>query len=152
MKTERFLSQNDAATLSSLAENLLRMRDVKLNFGEKLIDLIATSVLLPENAGRPDCVALNTRVTYREIGAKESHSMEIVCPQDANDTLARVSILAPLAMALLGRPAGSIVEVTLPFGKVQFIEVMAVQQLVGHVESGNATLAAATGSMPRTAP
>jgi regulator of nucleoside diphosphate kinase len=126
MKTERFLSQEDAATLSRLAEHLLRLRDVNMNFAERLIDLIGTAILLPENVRMDDCVALYSKVTYREIGSDQHQSVVIVCPQDTQEALARVSILAPLAMSLLGRPAGSIVEVALPFDQVKFVEIVDV--------------------------
>jgi regulator of nucleoside diphosphate kinase len=127
MKIERFLSQEDAANLSRLAEHLLRVRDVKINFAEKLIDLIATSILLPENAQRKDCVSLHSKVTYRAVGTNDSRSIFIIYPHDANEALARVSILAPLPMSLLGRLTGSIVDVALPFNQVRFIEIMDVQ-------------------------
>lgn len=133
MKIERYLTQHDAAMLSKLAEQLLRIRDVDFNLAEKLIDLIATSILLPENAQRKDCVSLYSRVRYRQVGSKDVQSIVIVCPHDSNETLVRVSILAPLAMALVGRPQGSIVEVELPFGRAQLVEILEVQDLSSEV-------------------
>ncbi|OWW21437.1 GreA/GreB family elongation factor [Noviherbaspirillum denitrificans] len=126
MKIERYLSQEDAAILSRLAEHMLRMRDVRINFAEQLIELIGTAILLPENVRRDDCVALNSEVVYRDIEMGRVGTVVIVCPQEANDTLARVSILAPLAMALLGRPVGCIAEVRLPFDKLRHVEIVAV--------------------------
>lgn len=55
-------------------------------------------------------------------------SIILVCPQDANETLARVSILSPSAMSLLGRVIGSIVEIPAPFNQVQFVEIVDVYQ------------------------
>lgn len=142
MKIERYLTQDDAAKLSRLAEQLLRVREVRFNAAESLIELISTSILLPENVQRPDCVSLYSRVKYRHVDSDDVRSIEIVCPHDASDTLARVSILAPLAMALIGRPKNSIVEVHLPFNKVQFIEILdvhdfacAARELAGPEES-----------------
>lgn len=131
MKIQRYLSQDDATTLSQLAEHLLRLRDVRINSAELLIDLIGTSILLPENARRDDCVALHSLVTYRTVGSEQSQAIIIVCPQDASETLARVSILAPLAMALLGRTIGSIVEVVLPFNRLKLVEIVDVRP-AGH--------------------
>lgn len=127
MKTERILSQEDAAILSRLAEHLLRLREVKENFAESLIDLIGTSILLPENVRRNDCVALYSTVTYRDVGSSLHESTTIVCPQNAHGVLAQVSILSPLAMALLGRIVGSIVEVALPLKQARFVEIIDVQ-------------------------
>ena len=128
MKIERYLSQHDASTLSRLAENLLRLRDVKFNHAERIIELITTAILLPENSQRNDYVSLYSTVVYRAIGTSQLKSIVIVCPQDASDVLAKISLLAPLAMALLGRVVGSVVAVTLPFNQVQYIEIVEVQR------------------------
>lgn len=50
MKIERYLSQEDAATLSRLAEHLLRMGEVNFNFAEQLIELIVDAVRTPQRA------------------------------------------------------------------------------------------------------
>ncbi|RZI42700.1 transcriptional regulator [Herbaspirillum sp. HC18] len=128
MKIERFLSQEDAAVLSRLAENLLRMREVSINFAEQLIELISSSILLPQNAQRHDYVSLRSEVTFREVGSTRSETVFLVCPQDAHEGLARVSILAPLALALIGRPLGSVTEVVLPFNRVKYVEITGVRQ------------------------
>jgi regulator of nucleoside diphosphate kinase len=127
MKNERFLSQQDATILCRLAEHLLRMRDVTFNIAEQLIELIGSSILLPENAERNDCVALYSEVTFREVGAMQLETIFIVCPQETQDALVRVSILAPIALALLGRPLGSITAVVLPFFKVRYVEIVAIR-------------------------
>ncbi|WP_420475477.1 GreA/GreB family elongation factor [Noviherbaspirillum sp. ST9] len=127
MKNERFLSQEDATILCRLAEHLLRMRDVTFNIAEQLIELIGSSILLPENAERSDYVALYSEVTFREVGSMRLETIFLVCPQDTQDALARVSILSPIALALLGRPLGSITAVTLPFFKVRYVEVVGIR-------------------------
>lgn len=129
MKIERYLTQHDAALLSKLAEHMLRVRDVKINAGEALIELISSSILLPDNAVRKDCVSLYSQVTYCEVDSEQRYSVVIVAPQDANQTLARVSVLAPFALAVIGRPVGSLVEIHLPFDKVQFVKILEVSEL-----------------------
>jgi regulator of nucleoside diphosphate kinase len=126
MNVERYLSQRDAAALCRLAEHLLRQRDVTLNCAERLVEVISSSILLPEHATRPNCVSLYSEVTYRHIGAHDRNSIVLVCPNDASDTLARVSTLAPLALALLGRSVGSIVQVDGGGDRIEHVEVLAV--------------------------
>jgi regulator of nucleoside diphosphate kinase len=148
MKIERFLSQEDAAALSRLAEQLLRLRDVKINPAEQLIELIGSAVLLPVNVERDDCVALHSKVTFREVGSCKLETSVLVCPQQAHEALARVSILAPVALALLGRPLGSIAEVALPFNQVKYLEVVRIEhpgrvgQIAGNSPHGSAAPAA----------
>lgn len=133
MKIERYLTQADATVLSRLAEQLLRVRDVKFNAGEDLIDLLSTAILLPENSERKDCVSLYAEVTYSPVGSDDKQIIVIVCPQDANQALARVSVLAPVALALLGRTVGTVVDVPLPFGQMQTVRVLDVTSLSASV-------------------
>lgn len=127
MKVERYLSQRDAATLCRLAEQLLRLRDVNLNSAERLLDVISSAILLPEHATRTDCVSLHSEVTYRHVGAQDQSSLVLVCPHDANTALAHMSALAPLALALLGRCVGSIVQVVTGSERIEYVEILAVK-------------------------
>jgi regulator of nucleoside diphosphate kinase len=127
MKFDRYLTQEDTATLGRLTEELLRLREVTFNTGEKLIEVLTTSVLLPKNAKKQGCVSLYSEVAYRLIGSDQVHSIVIVRPQDADETLARVSILAPLPIALIGRAKDSVVEVPLPSNEIQYVEIVDVR-------------------------
>lgn len=126
MNNERYLTQHDAATLSELAEKLLRVRDTGYNAAEALLELLSSATLLPEDTERNDIVSLYADITYRRIGSEGLQNIMLVCPHDANSDLARVSVLAPLALALLGRVKGSIVDIHLPFNAVQYIEIVDV--------------------------
>lgn len=128
MRVERYLSQDDAAVLSRLAEHLLRTGDMHLHAGERLAELIARSILVPESDCPPKFVALDTTVTYREVGSTVLRSLDIVCPRGANPGLAQVSILTPLALALIGRPLGSIAELPYATG-AQYLHVVAAERL-----------------------
>ncbi|RJG06699.1 transcriptional regulator [Noviherbaspirillum cavernae] len=127
MKFKRYLTQDDATVLSRLAEQLMRVRDVRFNSGETLIDIISTSILLPENTRKKNFVSLYAEVAYTGIEHDGEHAMTIVCPQDANQALAHVSILAPLALALIGREVDSMVEVELPFSQVHVVKILGVR-------------------------
>jgi regulator of nucleoside diphosphate kinase len=128
MNNVRFLSQKDASTLSTVAESLLRLRSARYNSAEEILDIISSASLVSEGEELPDCVSLYTTVFYNEVGLLEQHSLTIVCPHEANETLGRVSVLAPLALALIGQVKGSIVEVPLPFGQVKFIKLIDVHK------------------------
>lgn len=129
MQIERYLTQDDATILSKLAERMLRVGDAKFDAGEQLIALLSKAILLPENSPKKNCVSIYSEVTYCEIGRDERKTITIVSPRDANQILARVSVLAPLAMAMIGREVGSIVEVRLLFDQVQFVKILDVTHL-----------------------
>lgn len=126
MKVERFLSQHDAATLSRLAENLLRLPHARYFYAEKLIEILRTAILLPEQCGKTDYACLNSTVMVRPVGTDEVRALLLACPHDANDSLAAATVLTPMAMALLGRVAGSIVDVVQPYNRVQFIQIVGI--------------------------
>jgi regulator of nucleoside diphosphate kinase len=129
MKFERYLTQHDAAILGRLAEQMLRVRDLKFNAAEQLVELISGAILLPANVSKKDCVSLFSEVTYCKVGSDETSTVVIVSPQDANQTLAQVSVLAPIGMALIGRKINSTAEVRLPFGQTEFIRILGIQAM-----------------------
>jgi regulator of nucleoside diphosphate kinase len=130
MRYERYLSQHDAGLLGELAETLMRVRDVKFNTGEKLVEMIASSAILAADVMSCDCVGLGSEVTYRPVGAQETNTIAIVFPEQANRSLSRVSILAPIALALIGRKVNSIVEVEMAFSQVMFVQLMSVRRML----------------------
>ena len=73
MKNERYLTQNDAATLSRIAEHLLRMGEVEVNAGEQLLDIISTSIILPVDVQRKGYVTLySTCLLYTSPSPRDS--------------------------------------------------------------------------------
>lgn len=127
MQHERYLSHRDTVLLAELAETLMRVRDVKFNTGEKLMEIIASSVILAADTLSHDWVGLESECTYRPIGEQETATVAIVVPGQANSALSRVSILAPIALALIGRKVNSVVEVELPFSQVMFVQLLSVR-------------------------
>lgn len=127
MKTKRTLSQSDARALSQFAEQLMRVREVRYNTADTLIELIATSNLLPESDMLSDYITLNSTVTCRLIGTGGYWTIPILGPGDTDDTLPGALIMTPQAIALLGRRIGSIVEVSIAFNTVQYVEIVEVK-------------------------
>jgi regulator of nucleoside diphosphate kinase len=127
MKSERYLSQQDATILSHLAQHLLRTGGPCAQHAEQLIAIIETSILLPVNATRNDYVALYSTVACRDVESNQHISICIVCPREVHDGLERVSILAPLALSLVGRIVGSFVDVTLPFVRPMYVEITGIE-------------------------
>ena len=130
MKSERYLTQYDASILCKLAESLLRLGEVDFNAGEKLLEILSTSIILPEHVRKKDHVSLFSEVSYTGIDPDTSESVVLVCPQDAQHALARVSVVSPIGLALIGQHVNSIVNVTLPFGAVHHVKITGVRSLI----------------------
>ncbi len=137
MKNQRILKQNDAAILSRLAEQLLRLAEVELNVGEELLDMVSTSKILAADTERKDCVALYSSVTYTPANIDDRRTLTLVCPHEANPQLAHVSVLSPIGMALIGRKTLHIIDVALPSNRMEKIKILEVANanLISEVES-----------------
>ena len=61
-------------------------------------------------------VAMRSRVRVHDVQADESQTYTLVYPEEADIGQGKVSILAPLATALLGARAGQVVEFDAPAG------------------------------------
>jgi regulator of nucleoside diphosphate kinase len=61
-------------------------------------------------------VTMNSRVRVRDEDGDEPEDYTLVYPQDADIDEGRVSVLAPMGMALLGAKVGDVVEVRAPAG------------------------------------
>lgn len=63
-----------------------------------------------------DVITMNSRVTVTDADSGEKMTFTLVFPSASASTENRLSILAPLGMALLGYRIGDIVEWTVPAG------------------------------------
>ncbi len=126
MKNQRILKQNDAVILSRLAEQLLRLGEVEFNVGEELLDMISSAKILAAGTERKDCVALYSTVTYSPTNIEDRRSLTIVCPHEANPQLVQISVLSPIGLALIGKKSLHIVDVALPFNRMEAIKILEV--------------------------
>ncbi|HTD02239.1 GreA/GreB family elongation factor [Undibacterium sp.] len=125
MSTERYLTQPDASLLNKLADRMLRFGEAECEMAEHLLDIVSTAVILPADSGRRlDCVSLYSQIVYSAVDTKDSRSITLVPPHEADPALARVSVMTPVGLALLGRKLFCIVNVTLPSNRVDQIEIL----------------------------
>jgi len=118
---------NTPIILSRGIFDLLRahIRSRKLSkYNEAKLDLelkSATQVLrsaLPENI-----VDIDTRVRVKEVSSGNEYSYDLVAPAKARNKHQTISILSPIAVAILGYPQGAEVQWEMPDGlKVYRIE------------------------------
>jgi regulator of nucleoside diphosphate kinase len=88
-------------------------------FGRSGLDLnglesSASSVLAEEVPG--DVVTMNSTVEVCDLDGGETETFTLAYPDDADISRGRMSVLAPLGRALLGRRVGEVVQVAVPAG------------------------------------
>jgi regulator of nucleoside diphosphate kinase len=74
----------------------------------------------------PDIVAMNSTVWFRDLDNDEIECFTLVYPHDADVDNDRISILAPIGMALLGYRVRDIVEWCVPQGtrRLEIVKVL----------------------------
>ena len=78
-------------------------------------ELNHSKVFHAENVPR-NVVTMHSRVRVWDLGAEESDTYTLVYPADADIEEGKVSVLAPLGLALLGARVGQVVEFDAPAG------------------------------------
>ena len=72
--------------------------------------------VLPANRIDPDVVTMGSEVVVRDLDTHEVVIFRIVFPRSADAAAGKVSVLAPLGMAVLGRRVGDHVDWRTPGG------------------------------------
>lgn len=72
--------------------------------------------VLPARRVGPDLVTMNSEVQVRDLDAHETITFRLVFPHAVHSGAGRVSVLAPLGMAVLGRKVGERVTWRTPGG------------------------------------
>lgn len=124
---QRILSYQDALLLSKLSEHLLRVAGPETYAAEQLVEILSTGTILPDGEIREDRVGIGSLVVYHEAGQRERENTTIVPPEDGNPSLGRISVLTPMALALIGRKVGTTVEVPLPLQRTKQFTIAEVQ-------------------------
>jgi regulator of nucleoside diphosphate kinase len=87
--------------------------------GERLMYLeeeLDAAQVIPPAAMPPDVVTISSRVRVREPATGEAFVYTLVLPLEADFERGRISVLAPLGIAILGQRVGDMVEVRAPGG------------------------------------
>ena len=107
------LSAADFANLSLIDSRALQVK-------------LARATVVPSDAVPADVVTMNSRVLYSDETAGSHERVRIVYPDNANHAVRALSVLHPIALALLGLSVGQSAEARVPDGGVHIVRVEAV--------------------------
>lgn len=123
-----YLARTEAETLSDLAWNARdRFPDVSM----MLLDEIGRATLYPGVSLPDDVVAMDRDVTYSDERSGARRSVRLVYPNHADVTLGRISILTPVAAALIGLRQGARIDWPDRDGAMRTLRVERVQRACG---------------------
>ncbi|MBN2545984.1 MAG: nucleoside diphosphate kinase regulator [Spirochaetes bacterium] len=113
-----YITKQDYERLSDLVNNSIGVvtRD-KDNYKELINELNRAVIIEDPKDIPPDVVTMNSRFILIDVDTKEEKEYTLVFPNDANSEEGKISILAPIGIAVLGYKAGSSIEWQVPAGK-----------------------------------
>ena len=88
--------------------------------------------VVPAGKVPPDVVTMNSVVRLRDLDSDETEEYELVYPADADMTLNRISVLAPIGTAILGYRLGDVIEWPVPAG----LRRLRVEEVLYQPETG----------------
>lgn len=81
---------------------------------------LGRATIVKDDALPPDVIRLNSKVTIEEVQSKKKSAFKIVMPHFADISKRKISILTPMAAALIGFKKGSTVSWKMPAGVKAF--------------------------------
>lgn len=128
MQTQRHLSEHDATRLYALADQLLHLGSEEADAAEYLMDLVATAVIHREPCDGH--VVLDACVTYIVVETGERHAVTLVEPALADAQAARISVLTPVGLALLGLSVSDEAQAALPSGRIERLRISGITPMM----------------------
>ena len=70
---------------------------------------------------------MRSRARYRDVDTGKTRELELVYPHEADASVGKLSVLAPVGLALLGMRAGSTIRWPMPRGRTATLELLEVR-------------------------
>jgi regulator of nucleoside diphosphate kinase len=110
-----YVTETDSERLGELIESSHEQNDrANLPYVSKLEGELKYAEVVACEQIPPDVVTMRSKVKLKDLDTSEEKVYSIVFPSEANFDEGKISILPPLATALLGNKRGNIVEVEAP--------------------------------------
>ena len=121
-----YISETDRGRLGNLIE-LVRNEGERSNLAyvEKLEDELEFAEVVASQDIPPDVVTMRSKVRLKDLDNKRESIYSIVFPSEANFEEGKISVLAPLATALLGCRVGATVEFEAP-GRTRRLQILEI--------------------------
>ena len=133
-----YITKSDLARLRELVNISLTSKadNPELRHLESLQEELDRAHVVDPTAIPPDVVTMNSRVRLKNLDTKQESELTLVFPSLADLEHQKISVLAPIGMAILGYRSGDIVNWPVPAGvlKMQTREVLYQPEAAGHYD------------------
>jgi regulator of nucleoside diphosphate kinase len=114
-KQERiYTTENDLELLSQLIENMRMHQNGEMSYVNTLEEKLEFAESVAPEKIAADVITMGSQVKVLDLDTNKGQVWSIVFPDEANYDEGKISILAPLATALLGHKKGDTVLVKAP--------------------------------------
>ena len=131
-----FMTTRDAERLRQLGRDTGTHSDHERIYLKLLTEeLLKAEIVEPQKIPR-DVVTMNSLVKFRDMETREVYMYSIVYPANSDFEKGRISVLAPIGMALLGYRVGDVVEWPVPAGmrRLKVEEILYQPEAAGQFE------------------
>jgi regulator of nucleoside diphosphate kinase len=119
-RSKILITEKDFAALASLLRSgSIFKRDSE--FVADLEDELARAVVVDTASIPDDVIAMNSTFQLRNLDSDQLQTFTLVYPQHADISQGKLSILAPVGIAVLGYRVGDVIEWKVPSGNRRFL-------------------------------
>ena len=123
---DRVLSERDYFRLEALSVRDPRTASPGLDIRRGIAEVLHDAIVVPVDAVPAHIAALHSEIALRETEAGVTRRITLCLPADSEPAAGRVSVLSPLGMSVIGRPAGFVARWRCPNGEERTAELTAV--------------------------
>jgi regulator of nucleoside diphosphate kinase len=121
-----YITKTDRERLGNLIELIRNQKDrANLSYVSRLEDELEYAEVIASENIPPDVVTMRSKIKLKDLDTNEENVYSIVFPNEANLDEGKISILAPLAIALLGYKRGDTVAFEAP-SRLRRLEILEI--------------------------
>ena len=110
------ITESDAKQLRAILDRKADLGTTFADSVERLKSELERAEIVPDSDLPEEAIALNSTVELEDLVDRENMTFTVVLPEYADISEGRISILAPVGMALLGYRVGDEIEWPVPGG------------------------------------
>ena len=115
--TQLIIPQKEYDLLTNHLKLSSKLSDFNKN---KLNNELKTAKIVKRDSLPDDVIVIDSLVTIQDVKSGQEFSFHLVTPEEANMKLHKLSVLAPIGIALLGYSSDALVDWEMPDGVKQF--------------------------------
>lgn len=127
------ITAQDMARLRAVVE--LHLEGSRAAAAEQLELELDRAVVVPQERVSPDVVTMRSRILFEDVETGRRREATLVYPEEADMEQSKVSVLAPVGLAVLGLRVGDLIEWPLPNerrARLRIVELLYQPELAGH--------------------